>query len=75
MNGWTIQCRLCGRVHPASSACPAPGITITPNVQTPIHPTPNNCIRFIYGQGCHGCHNYSSCWGVSLTTTPKEDSL
>lgn len=31
--------------------------------------TPNDCVRFTYGQGCHDCHNYMLCWPCYTTST------
>ena len=66
---WNVPCPVCGKVH-ETTACPTPAvsITLTPNCN-PVPLTPNNCMRFIYGQGCFGCHNHSCCWPTSLSTT------
>ena len=70
MSEWT--CTKCGRRHD-SSACPQPTITyIYPQPNKAVI-NPNNCSRFIYGQGCYGCHQHFICWPTYVTSMTLEE--
>ena len=63
---------LCGHTNPCST-CGGTGIepsttTVPISYTVPSPPTPQNCVRFIYGQGCYGCQRNYVCWPTVTTT-------